>query len=506
MPWNYQTSTDRVRTYLDNLGEIEIEDLDREMDLDNLTPTKCRKIYGAHVYGEIRNFATAVSDSTVDRKELVQAVHVYQREVARIANAVDGVLIAFQGGRAHVLIYRPIRDAGKIAAKAIDLQLILDRFGIVFNEEFTNLKDFKIQSGSDIGDAIGTRNGMDGDREKLFLGRPANHAAKLLGSPVDRRLTDDMAGAIPTNKDELISENVEGAWKLRRVTVDELDEILEGDGIEWSPEDARKRIQDDRTAFPVEDVGLSTAKQIIKFDDLSFYNSKEVAGATVYGDVSGFTAYIDAADTTEKLRAALREFHAIRHEMAAVVQLRNKGDYDGIRVQFQGDRVQAFFHTPVDSADGFCTEAVNAAIGLQSSFELVLKEQLPNIASLGIAVGVSQGETIATKLGERGHRDRICLGRDVLRAEENEERVDKQDIGISGNVRDHLDKDLADRFVWSTEANCYVAHGLDHNKLSLSKASSLYEGAAPVFIRSGTTVTGQADGARKVTPSTTYGG
>jgi Adenylate and Guanylate cyclase catalytic domain len=502
MPWNYQTSTDRVRTYLDNLGEIEIEDLDREMDLDNLTPTKCRKIYGAHVYGEIRNLATAVNDSTVDRKNLIQAVHVYQREVARIAAAVGGVLIAFQGGRAHVLIYRPIRDAGKIAAKAIDLQLILDRFGIVFNEEFTNLTDLRIQSGADIGDAIGTRNGMDGDREKLFLGRPANHAAKLLGTAVNMRLTDEMMGAIPADKEGLASENLDGAWKLRRVTVDELAEILEGDGIDWSPEDARKRIRDDKTAFPAADVGLSAAKQLIKFDDLSFYNSKEIAGATVYGDVSGFTAYIDAADTTEKLRAALREFHAIRHEMARVVRT----DYDGIRIQFQGDRVQGLFHTPVDSADGFCTEAVNAAIGLQSSFELVLKEQLPNIASLGIAVGVSQGETIATKLGERGHRDRICLGSDVLRAEQNEERVGKQDVGISANVRDHLENDLAERFVWNTEANCYVAHGLDHNKLSLSKASSLYEGAAPVFIRSGTTVTGQAEGARKVTPSTTYRG
>lgn len=506
MPWNYQTSTDRVRTYLDNLGEIEIEDLDREMDLDNLTPTKCRKIYGAHVYGEIRNLATAVNDATVDRKELIQAVHVYQREIARIAAAVGGVLIAFQGGRTHVLIYRPIRNASNIAAKAIDLQLILDRFGIVFNEEFDNLKDLMIQSGSDIGDAIGTRNGMDGDREKLFLGRPANHAAKLLGTAANMRLTDDMMGAIPTDKEELASENPEGAWKLRRVTVDELAAILETDGIDWSPEDARKRIRDDKTAFPAEDAGLSAAKQLIKFDDLSFYNSKEIAGATVYGDVSGFTRYIDEADTTEKLRGALREFHAIRHELAAVVQLKNKGDYDGIRVQFQGDRVQALLHTPVDSADGFCTEAVNAAIGLQSSFELVLKEQLPNIAALGIAVGVSQGDTIATKLGERGHRDRICLGGDVLRAEQTEERVGKQDIGISGNVREHLEEDLADRFVWSAEANCYVAHGLDHNKLSLSKASSLYEGAAPVFIRAGTTVTGQAEGARKVTPSTPYGG
>jgi len=503
MAWDYSKATKRVRDYLDNLGEIEVETLDREMDLDNLTPTRCRKIYGAHIYAEIRNLATAVNDESVDRKTLIQAVHVFQREVARIATAVGAELIHFQGGRAHLLIYQPIRKPNKISGKAIDLQLILDRFGIVFNEEFPDLPDLRLQSGSDIGDAVGTRNGMDGDRELLFLGRPANHAAKLLGTSIDRRLTDEMAAVVPDPQAEFISENAEGGWKLARPSADALQEILETDDIEWTPEASRKRIQKDKEDYPIEDVGLSGAAAKINFDDLSFYNSKEVAAATLYGDVSGFTAYIDAADTDEKLKAALREFHAIRHEMAAVV----RGDYDGLRVQYQGDRVQGLFHVPTDDADGFCTESVNAAIGLQSSFELVLKEQLPNISTLGIAVGVSQGDTIATKLGQRGHRDRICLGTEVLRSEQNEERVGKREVGISQNVRDHLEEDLAERFVWRAEANCYVATDLDHNKLSLSKASALYGGAGDVFIRSGSsgpTVSGRPDGGRKVTPSTTY--
>ena len=79
-----------------------------------------------------------------------------------------------------MLIYRPIRDAGEIAAKACSPAADPRPLRVVFNEEFTDLSDAEIQSGADIGDAIGTRNGMDGDRELLFLGRPANHAAKLL--------------------------------------------------------------------------------------------------------------------------------------------------------------------------------------------------------------------------------------------------------------------------------------------------------------------------------------
>ena len=61
-----------------------------------------------------------------------------------------------------------------------------------------------------------------------------------------------------------------------------------------------------------------------------------MTAATVFGDVSGFTAYIDKAAAEDRSKEALRVLHAIRREMAAVV----KQDFGGVRVQFQGDRVQ----------------------------------------------------------------------------------------------------------------------------------------------------------------------
>ena len=42
--------------------------------------------------------------------------------------------------------------------------------------------------------------------------------------------------------------------------------------------------------------------------------------------------------------------------------------------------------------------------------ELVIKKLLPEAAGLGIAVGISIGTTLVSKLGTRGHRDRICIG------------------------------------------------------------------------------------------------
>ena len=60
MAWNREESDRRVRKHLDEMGEIEIKPYTREMDLDNLTETRCRSIHGAHVYAAIRNRAALV--------------------------------------------------------------------------------------------------------------------------------------------------------------------------------------------------------------------------------------------------------------------------------------------------------------------------------------------------------------------------------------------------------------------------------------------------------------
>ena len=75
---------------------------------------------------------------------------------------------------------------------------------------------------------------------------------------------------------------------------------------------------------------------------LSIGNNKLVLAVSIFADVSGLTRYIDAAKSERDKQTALRVFHAIRKEMAVVI----KSDYHGLRVQYQGDRVQGLFHLP----------------------------------------------------------------------------------------------------------------------------------------------------------------
>lgn len=135
MPWDYIRSKERIKKHLDNMGEIQVEKLTKDADLSSLlSETCCREIYGAHIYVNVSNFARLASEliNDADRyKELIQAVHIYQREVSRIVEGegiFDGVRIHFQGSKLHALFFRPIDNGPKIAAKAVLLQLVLKDF------------------------------------------------------------------------------------------------------------------------------------------------------------------------------------------------------------------------------------------------------------------------------------------------------------------------------------------------------------------------------------------
>jgi Adenylate and Guanylate cyclase catalytic domain len=382
-------------------------------------------------------------------------------------------------------------------------QLILDRFEGVFNAAYPELPSVRIRSGSDRGVAIGTRNGTRSDRELLFIGSAANRSAKLLPTGGPRRMTKRVRDLLPDRLRDLTDPD-DGAYALRRPSAEEFRAILEEYEIDWSADASAGRVEADKRAFPLSEIELAGARVRIDFDDLSIRHSKFVLSATVFGDVSGFTKFVEDARTPEAKVDALKAFHVIRRETAQVVTR----DYDAVRVQYQGDRVQALGHLPDGDDEAITRTAVEMSAGLQSSFETTLKEALPAISSLGLAVGVGFGETVATKLGVRGHRDRICLGEAVVRAERNEENVGRQEIGIDRPTYDKLGEDLRSKFSWDSSADCYVASGLTIEVLESERMAEAMR-AGSVYVASGATGAKispePGDGARRVRPAPSWG-
>jgi class 3 adenylate cyclase len=514
MAWNIDKSRERIRQHLDGMGDIEIERLVKEADLGTLlSETCCREVYGAHAYVSVSNFDSLASDSTYsegDYKRLIQGVHIYQREVSRLVEAkdlFDGLRIHFQGPKLHALFYRPIDDAPELAARAFFVQLVMrDVVRNVFNPAFPAYDNFVLSGGADIGTVIGTRNGTRGDRELLFLGSAANRAAKIIRAHGLLRVTKCVYRALPKDLKERC-EVVGDDYRILSLEGDELDRLLEDHGFSWDREASKERVEEDKKSFPLKDILYSSATERIKFDDLSISNSKKVQAASVFADVSNFTAFVDAAQDKEAKKAALRVFHTIRKEFARVL----RDDYEGVRVQYQGDRIQGLFHLPKDDKATISLEAVSAAAALQSSMEITLKEALPGAEDLHLAVGIDYGLTLASKLGSRGHRDRICLGAGVEDAAEHEENCNGQEVGIGTAVFKALTDDLQGLFSWNEAAACYIAQNLDLAKVErVQRARAMNEAKrAPLFVSTsaaGTTIhPREVPGARPVVPARSWG-
>lgn len=510
MSWKYDNSLERIGKHLDNMGEIEVEKLVREADLNSLlTETCCREIHAAHVYVYVTNFSRIASESIADAteyKRFIQAVHIYQREVSRIVETIfDGLRIHFQGPKLHTIFYRPIDKTKKLATKAVLLQLVLKDFvSSVFNPAYPLLDNFSIAGGADVGDSIGTRNGRKNDRELLFLGACANYAAKIISSAGRLRITKAVYDALPNDLSELCVEtDEEEVYQINSVAQRQLDELLEKYGIGWDREKSRARVDDDKRNHPLKDIDYSSANELIDLDSLSIWKNKRVLAASIFGDVTGFTAYIDRAETAEEKRQALRVLHAIRKEMATVVA----ADYKGLRVQFQGDRVQGLYHMPKNEEADIATKAVDAAVGLQSSMEKTIKEKLPEAEELRLAVGVDIDTTLVSKLGTRAHRDRICLGAPVENAAKYEEKCSGGQIGISKRIYDALPERLSKHFKYDNGADCYVANDLTADKVERAEKASAAAGV-PAFITSnssGVTITErEREGARTIIPGRSY--
>jgi len=510
MSWNYQTSKERIKNHLSSLGTIEIEKLVRDADLYALlSETTCREIFGAHVYVDVPNFAQLATEvEGADYPRVNQAIHLYQREVSRIvegSGVFDGIRVHFQGPKLHALFYRPIDAAGQLATKAVLLQAVLREFvRNVFNSAYPALADIVIAGGADIGDAIGTQDGMKGDRELLFIGDPANYAARIIGEPGELRLTARIYDELTKEIRQLCSKAVDGNYILDSFDWSVLQRLLINEGIQWSPETSAERLQEDKVKFPLKDISCSDADTTIDLDALSITNNKRVKAASLFADVDGFTRYIAAATTVEQKQSALRVLHAIRKEMAAVV----KHDFDGLRIQYQGDRVQAFFHMPKNDPGAIVAKAIDAGVGLQSSMQHTLKECLPEIGDLQLAVGIDFGLTLVSRLGTRGQRDRICVGSAVERAAACQERCHGSEIGITSPVYILLEEAVQRQFRLDDQRGLYIATSLTAEKTERLKKAAAYAGGQPVFLRStksGVTVGNtEGPGARQVLPSKSY--
>ena len=150
---------------------------------------------------------------------------------------------------------------------------------------------------------------------------------------------------------------------------------------------------------------------------------------------------------------------------------------NGIHVQFQGDRELALFH---NYGSYSCIEkAVISGLRI-----------IENIKEYGVCVGVGQayGRLFATRIGARGEKDNILLGKTVTQADKNEdEKADKNQLVISKEIYEKLklsNDTLASLFTQKDEETYYTSltysifkTRFEKEQLLKDKRSESYNGA-----------------------------
>ncbi|OAP38439.1 hypothetical protein AU381_23010 [Sinorhizobium glycinis] len=265
--------------------------------------------------------------------------------------------------------------------------------------------------GIDTGRAIAVNSGRGSEPEPLFLGDPANYAAKLAAGSEPGIYLSDRARA-------LLGLHALGTLDLQKNRVFDVRNAKFG----LSP-NAPITVSDARIQTLSNEV-KNTAEAYFRDADFVFHqhtpplwtidysvlvpsNTIHMPLVSVFADIDGFTDYVRHCMATGQVRQLVSNLHAIRYESAATL----KHDFKGKKVRFIGDCLHGIV------AEGTAHEtddprsvlsSLHLAAGLRSSFELC-KELLPGIHQLGLAIGVELGPTPVTRLGLRGDMSVRCV-------------------------------------------------------------------------------------------------
>lgn len=405
--------------------------------LVHIPPSQAVLVDGVHVYVQLIDYHVVISDVQRERderhKRALQFLHTHYAASDSVVMEYEVQRIDYHGPRLHAVVATPTGGASELdrIKRAIDFAMAMKRMieltgSKVLNGEF----ETGVRIGIDSGVAVAVNSGRGDEQEPLFLGNPANYAAKLAdGDQPGIYLSDRvrsviglarMGGLVNEKSASYIQNSIGPAFVSRSMQDGRIETLAEGVRASVEPEFRNAEFRFHRHQPP-----LST----IDYSLLRPSNTIHMHMLSIFADIDGFTKYVQGCIETGQVRELVSNLHVIRKELAAVL----KADFKGKKIRFIGDCL----HGVLAEGDRTKTEAgatieagVLCAGGLRSSFELC-KRLLPGTSQLGLAIGMEYGTTPITRLGSRGNLSvRCATGRAVTESENMQSRLDGDETGI----------------------------------------------------------------------------
>ncbi len=434
MAWNYERAKARIDKHLDNTPEV-VGDVTSLQEHRKTTRTFAQEakakgkfprsravvISGVHLYGQLLDFEDFIADITTSENkrlhtQMLELLDTHYRVWSSLVEEGGGFAVDFHGPRLHAVIAeadltphqqieRAIALAGKLSVAAGQIG---SKLGVRARTRF----------GIDIGSCIALTTGRSHETDTLFLGRPANHAAKITAS-------GNQEGIFLSIEAQKYTQTIPAFGEYGQAQViEEVIAVAKGshqfDGFDAAV--ARVLEQDYRPPsfrFHREMPPLSK----LKFAKLKPSNTIFMGIASLFADIDGYTAYVDDAMRSglRMTTAATSAIHVIREELNDVL----KDDFGGKRTKFIGDCIQGMIAEgqQADDPNAAVESSLLCAAGMRSSFSLI-QERLGDLGMIDLAIGIEYGPTSVTRIGNSGDSSiRCAAGRAVVNSERVQQRI-----------------------------------------------------------------------------------
>ena len=430
--WSTDTAKARIEKLLDEVKEVTILDYTKDMSLENIPKNKAYRSDSVHLYVDILNLdeilATTDSEGETSHKRALRFLDLHYRAVNRILKSSDAIRVDFHNQRLHAVIAKPYGSEFDRINKAVAIaQLIIDVLKETGEEE-AKIPDAVVRVGIDSGKSLIVNNGRRGGKEPLFLGPPANEAAKLASEHSN-------TGIYLTNvAREVIGLPKAALPKNTPLTNSQIEDCQDSADLDINKDSVVKAWKSDLDNNPIGAFVFSGHTPPLSTLDISLLtpaNSRRQEVVSIYADISGFTAYV-REHIEENTEDVIRVLHVIRSELDNVLTK----DFGGRKIRFIGDCIHGVFclgTAQTTETKETISEAVLCAGALRSSFNKALdifSEKKLKYGSLGLSIGFEYGATATSRLGIKGSRVRCCISRAVINSEAAQSRCNDTQTAI----------------------------------------------------------------------------
>jgi len=398
--------------------------------------------HGVHIYANLLGFNDRLTDggreTETSHERSLQFLHTHYSACDQLIRAFGIQRVDFHGSRLHAVVLTPLgsENEGERIRIAMEFSAAFREIVTRTASRFGQAYATGVRIGLDSGPAVAIDGGKRDEREPLFIGSPANHAAKYAAGDQDGIYPSPRVRAFIDSAYDLATNAVTGVSERTFVARDaasgpqvlarrRLEDAFRAFQDEYESRHASARIVEATFRFHHKEPPLAS----IQFAEHPPSNTIRMPLASIFADIDGFTAYVDRAMQTGRVAEAVSNLHVLRAEMAAVL----RDDFGGRKIRFIGDCV----HGLIAEGDARETDkpqtveqAVVTAAGIRSSFELC-QTLLPNIGELGLSIGIELGDTPICRLGLRGTESVRCASsRATCVSEEEQQRCNGRETAI----------------------------------------------------------------------------